>query len=148
MTLRLLVAVDVEHPESWIRVRDALARLAPAGAAELHVLYVLPEIGSALVGAALPEGFERAALERAAGDLAALLADHPAGPGLPTPVPHVAHGPVDGEILAAGRRLEAGLLALHAPGHGPVDRALGTHALSVAGACDRPVLLVPGPAAD
>jgi nucleotide-binding universal stress UspA family protein len=136
MTLRILVAVDVEHPESWTAAAAELGRLFGLDRVELHALYVLPEIGASLVGAALPEGFEREALETARRDLGALVARGPAAAA------HVAHGPVDGEILSAARRLDVDLLAALAPHDGFAERLLGSHAEALARGAELSVLLL------
>ena len=143
MARRILAAVDAEHPESWTEVVAALRALAPA-AERLDVVYVLPEIGSALVGAALPEGFEAGEIEAAVARLRALVGRGPVAP-LPAPIPHVAHGAVDEAILAAVERLGSDLLALRAPRHGVEARLLGSHAEALARATPCSVLLVRPP---
>ncbi len=111
---RVLLPVDVNHPESWDKALPAALECAgPDG--EIHLLGIVQDLGAAVVSSFLPEGFEQKAMERLKADLVAL-----AGKIVPegvTSETHVAHGHVPEAILRTAEKLGADLIVMasHTP---------------------------------
>lgn len=111
----VLCPVDLAHEQSGaLALPEAVAQAQMRGAA-LHLLAVVPDLGSMLVATALPENFERDAAAGALAGLKALAAQHvPEGVVTET---HVAVGHPAEQILGLADKLDAGLIVLasHAP---------------------------------
>lgn len=115
MYKRILLTVDLNHPKSWAKALPEAAGIASAYDSELHVLHVVPAIGSSLVASFLPPEMEAKALKTAKADLDALVAQDPAGARVTAT--HIGHGTVHEEILKQITALTPDLvvMASHAP---------------------------------
>lgn len=131
MVASVMLAVDVENPETFAKPLEMARRLFRGDQVTLDILYVLPPFEMSIVGSFFPEGFEEKALQTAKNRLAA-LAEEADFSGLPTASLHVAHGVVYEEILAAADRLSTDLIIVGA--HRPQlrDFLLGPNAARVA----------------
>jgi nucleotide-binding universal stress UspA family protein len=111
----ILVAVDLGHAPSWKIALPTAIELARLHKAQLHVLAVVPDFGSPLVGGFFPEDFMAKAVDKAKEQLDALVATEvPADIGATA---HIADGVVHTEILTAIGTVGADLvvMASHAP---------------------------------
>jgi len=141
----ILVPVDVEHEESWRLAMPAALEAARRRGAEVHLLAVLPDFGTSLVGQFFPQGFSeqvtttaREALEKIAGEM---LGDAVVWQA------HVHQGEVLDTILDVAERLHAGLVVMAA--HSPAERSwlTGSHADRVVARAECSVFVVrQGPA--
>lgn len=111
----VLLPVDLNHEASWTKALPEAGRIARESGGALHVLAIVPDFGMSLVGGYFPEGFERAALERARKALDDFLAaNKPEGV---EPVAHLGHGHVPEEVLRVADEIGADLvvMASHPP---------------------------------
>ncbi|MEF3047084.1 universal stress protein [Pseudotabrizicola sp. L79] len=115
MFTKVLLTVDLSHEASWKKALPVAADLATQGSGELHLLTIVPEIGSVLVVQDLGEGFVKKAMADALADLKALRKTAANWP--PEVREHVRYGTVHSEIVAAIDELGADLvvMASHAP---------------------------------
>lgn len=111
----ILLTLDLEHAASWHKALPAAIKLAQDWGATLHVLSVVPGLGSSLVAVNFPADFEAKALQSAKAHLDKILADNAAG--IEGIVAHVGHGKVHDVILETLTRTGADLvvMASHAP---------------------------------
>ncbi|MTI10680.1 universal stress protein [Curvivirga aplysinae] len=61
----ILLAVDMEHDESWKKALPAAIQNAKAFGAALHVMTVVPDFGRSLVSSFFPSGHEDQMMEKA-----------------------------------------------------------------------------------
>lgn len=113
---KILLPVDINHPESWANALPAARRCAGAGG-EIHLLGVVHDLGSAMISSFLPEGFERKAMESLKAKLQELAAaQFGAADKVET---HVAHGHVPETILRIADQIGADLIVMAS--HPPND---------------------------
>tara|TARA_R110002096_G_scaffold398189_2_gene594245 strand:+ start:100 stop:537 length:438 start_codon:yes stop_codon:yes gene_type:complete len=115
MTKSILIAIDLTADASWKHALPKAVELARFYKAELHVTYVLPDVGSKLVADFFPPDFHRKAIARAQAELEALTAAQ-----IPADVTvklHLRHGEVHDEVLSVIGESGADLviMASHAP---------------------------------
>ena len=115
MFKRILLTVDLNHPASWKAALPRAMELAALGKSELHVLTVVPSLGTAMVAGYFPPDFEKKAMEEAKARLSELVAAEV--PASVKPVLHVGHGSVHDEVLRHIETLKADVvvMASHAP---------------------------------
>ena len=63
MFQNILLPVDLNQESSWQKALPTAVEYCNAFGATLHVMNVVPDFGSALVGSYFPEGFEKKSLE-------------------------------------------------------------------------------------
>ena len=131
MVASVLIAVDLEHPETLDKPLEMARRLFQSGETQLHLLYVLPPFGMSIVGSFFPDDFEQKALEKAKQGLADLAASKEFAP-LASPELSVAHGVVYEEILAAAEALKVDVILVGAHRPRLMDYLLGPNAARVA----------------
>ena len=141
MVASVLLAVDVEHPESLTKPLAMTQRLFRGDQISLDILYVLPPFGMSIVGAFFPEDFEAKALETAKTRLVDLMAASNTSE-LPMPTLHVAHGVVYEEIIAASERLGTDLIIVGAHRPQASDYLLGPNAARIARHAQASVLVL------
>jgi nucleotide-binding universal stress UspA family protein len=136
----ILLPVDVEQESSWKSALPTAAKLARDNGASLHVVAVVPPMGSAFVGSFFPKNFEKQVLDKARSRLAEIVAA--ADVGDLHPQLHLAHGTIYEEILHAAEALEADLIVLSA--HRPElrDYLLGPNAARVVRHASQSVFVV------
>ncbi len=110
MSKKILVPVDLAHEESWRRVLPEALSEARLRGAELHLLAVVPDFGSVLVGDHFPHSFEREMLEKAQDKLKELIAQNlPADAACES---HIALGHAAEQIIAWADKLAVDLIIL------------------------------------
>jgi nucleotide-binding universal stress UspA family protein len=115
MTTCILTAIDLTAEASWKIALPKAVELARQNNAALHILYVVPDPGAAMLAEYFPADFAQQSIARAASDLEALVASEvPADLGAKV---HLRNGRVHEEILAAITETGADLvvMASHAP---------------------------------
>ena len=141
----ILVPIDVEHESTYLGVVPVAARLARDHGAALHVLAVIPPVGSSLVDSVFPADFEQQLTAKVKEKLAAIVS------GLDlegvSPRLHLARGSVHEEILRAADHLGCDLVALAASRRGRSPRWLGPTAAHVMRHAEVSVLMVREPPA-
>jgi len=116
MTKSILTTIDLAADASWKTALPKAVDLARFYKAELHVVYVLPVLGTPLVAEFFPPDFYNKGIARAKADLETLAAAQ-----IPDDVSvklHLRHGNVHEEVLALIDECGADLvvMASHAPG--------------------------------
>lgn len=127
MSGHTLLAVDLNHPESWERALPEALTLARAKTSTLHLVQVVPDFGMAMVGEFFPPDFEHKALEKARDDLRAFGEQH-----VPDDIEwdvHLGHGDVAEELIRVAHDVGATtiVMASHPP-HGVTRFLLGSQA--------------------
>ena len=137
---KVLLPIDLNHPESWEVALPAARRCAGADG-EIHLLGIVHDLGLAMVASYLPEGFEKNAMEKLKAELedfAASLANDGETIGV-----HVGHGHVPETILRVADHIGANLIVMAS--HAPNDfqtRLVGSNADKVVRHSKIPVLVV------
>lgn len=140
MFTTILLAVDLNDPEGAKRPTEAARRMAASEGAVLHVLSVLPEVHSAMVGAYLgPDHAKRVAAE--ARDL---LQDWATGaiPELDPAHLHLTQGTIYDTVLKTADRIGADAIVVGS--HRPVlkDYLMGPNAARIVRHAKQSVLVV------
>lgn len=137
---KILLPIDINHPESWEKALPAAKRCA-GSAGEIHLLGIVHDLGSAMVSSFLPEGFEQKAMESLKAKLIELAqAEFSDGANIET---HVGHGHVPETILRIADQLNADLIVMAS--HPPSDfqtLLVGSNADKVVRHSNIPVLTV------
>lgn len=136
----ILLAVDLGHREAERRAVATVVEYATAFGATVHLLNVVPDFGTALVGGFFPAGFEKEALARANAELHAFAAET-----IPSTVRHrtiVGHGSVYREILHWAEETGADLIVMSAHRPELEDYLLGPNAARVVRHAKTSVLVV------
>ena len=105
----VLLPVDLQHEASWSKALPQARRLA-GDSGTVHLLGIVPDIGSSMVATFLPKGFEVKALE----EMKAALdnfADAEFPPGSKVAV-HVGHGHVSETILKVAADVNADIIVM------------------------------------
>lgn len=137
---KVLLPIDLNHPESWQSALPAARHCAgPEG--EIHLLGIVHDIGVAMVASFLPEGFEKQAMEKVKAGLEEFAASHFADGKKPQI--HVGHGHVPETILRIADHVGANLIVMAS--HPPSDfqtLLVGSNADKVVRHSTIPVLVV------
>lgn len=113
---KVLLPVDINHPESWENAIPAAKQCAGAGG-EIHLLGIVHDLGSAMISSFLPENFEQTAMENLKAKLEELAGkEFSAGDKVET---HVGHGHVPETILRIADQIGADLIVMAS--HPPND---------------------------
>lgn len=137
---KVLLPIDLNHPESWKTALPAAKHCAgPEG--EIHLLGIVHDLGLAMVASYLPEGFEKSAMEKMKAELQEFAATEFQGDKMPEV--HVGHGHVPETILRIADHVGANLIVMasHAP-HDFQTLLVGSNADKVVRHSDVPVLVV------
>jgi nucleotide-binding universal stress UspA family protein len=129
MYKNLLVSIDLNDPNSWRKALPTAVDLTQGFGGELHVLAVIPDLGTSMVGSFFPPDYAEKAIEEARRKLHQLLADE-----LPEGVRAqsiVAQGTIYHEIIQAAYRVEADLVVMASHRPGLADYLLGPNAARV-----------------
>lgn len=106
---KVLLPIDLTHPESWEKALPMALRCAGASG-EVHLLGIVHDLGAAMVASYLPPDFERTAMENLKADLLGF-----ARANFPDPARaevHVGHGHVPETILRIAGQLGADLIVM------------------------------------
>jgi nucleotide-binding universal stress UspA family protein len=106
----ILIAVDLDEPESAARLAQAARMMAAQTGASLHVVNVVPEAGMSLVGAALGPGHFAGIMEAARQAASDWIGEAlPEGARL-----HVVQGTIYDAILKEADRIDADAIVVGA----------------------------------
>lgn len=138
----ILLPIDLSAEPSWVKALPAALRLCEPEGGVLHVATVVPDFGMSVVGSYFDKGFEERALHEVGERLSAWVDKH-----VPDGVevhPHVLHGRVYDQIIAAADRLgvDAIVMASHTPELS--DYLLGPNAARVVRHARQSVFVVRG----
>ena len=137
---KILLPIDMNHPESWEKALPIAQRCAGSNG-EIHVLGIVHDLGLAMVASYLPEGFERQAMEKLKAELIEFAGrEFPADARVEV---HVGHGHVPETILRIAGDLGADLIVMAS--HPPNDfqtLLVGSSADKVVRHATLPVLVV------
>ena len=123
----ILLPVDMSNPASMEPALQQALAIVQASSATLHVVSVVPDFGSAMVGNFFPAEFEAEALKRA-DDALTSFRNEKISTDLDVRT-HLAQGPVAEKILAIAQEVEADLIVMGS--HDPDrirDFLIGTNA--------------------
>ncbi|MEM9797033.1 MAG: universal stress protein [Pseudomonadota bacterium] len=137
---KVLLPIDINHPESWEKALPAARQCLGTGG-EVHLLGIVHDLGSAMVSSFLPDDFEKTAMEKLKAELKNLAA---AQFGADEVVEaHVGHGHVPETILRIAKQIEADLIVMAA--HPPNEfqtLLIGSNAGKIVRHATIPVLVV------
>lgn len=136
----ILLPIDLGEKSSWRKALPEAVELARLYKADLHVVAVVPQIGSALVGSFFPKDYEKRAIAEASGLLEALLKREV--PDDMTAKGHIAHGVIYEEILHAAEKLNVDLIVLASHRPQLKDYLLGPNAARVVRHAKQSVMVV------
>ena len=137
---KILLPIDINHPESWEKALPA-ARKCAGQTGEIHLLGIVHDLGSAMVSSFLPADFEKTAMERLKAELGD-LARKTVGESGKMQV-HVGHGHVPETILRVAGQLGADLIVMAShPPHDLQTLLVGSYAEKVVRNSEIPVLTV------
>lgn len=105
---QILLPIDLQHPESWEKALPAARRLAGAEGT-IHLLGIVPDIGSSLVATFLPKGYEVQALKSMKEALDSFADAQLSDARVQT---HVGHGHVAETILKKARQIPADIIVM------------------------------------
>lgn len=113
---KVLLPIDINHPESWAKAIPAARRCA-GQSGEIHLLGIVHDLGSAMISTFLPEDFEQKAMETLKAKMADLVASEM--PDAQKVETHVGHGHVPETILRIAEQIGADLIVMAS--HPPND---------------------------
>ena len=117
MSGNILLAIDLNHRESWDTAIPEALMVARAKGAKIHLVVVVPDFGMAMVADFFPSDFERKALDRGRDELHKLAEEK-----MPDDIDwqaHVAHGDIAGELLRVAAEVNASMIVMASH---PVDQ--------------------------
>lgn len=138
----VLLPIDLTDPGSWEKALPAALTLCGAEAGVLHVMTVLPDFGMAMVGTFFEEGFEEKALHKIGEDLTAWVGENV--PGAIEVHPHVMHGRVYDQIIAAADKLDVDAIVMASHRPELTDYLIGPNAARVVRHARQSVFVVRG----
>lgn len=109
MTNDVLCPIDPAHPESRIALAEAVRQARMRGG-HLHLLAVIPDLGSVMVAEHFPADFEQKAAAGALNHVKRLVDAEV--PDEIESTAHVGHGHAAEQILEFANRLDVGLIVL------------------------------------
>ena len=136
----ILLPLDLNHESSWRKALPVALELCNAFDAQLHVMTVVPDFGSAYVAGFFPAGFEQQALDQAKAGLAKI-----AGENIPDAVQVrqiLAQGTVYEEVLSKAGEIEADLVVMGSHRPELKDYLLGPNAARVVRHANMSVMVV------
>ncbi|WP_026987402.1 universal stress protein [Fodinicurvata fenggangensis] len=136
----ILLAVDLDDPDTHKKALETTVEYAQAFGSTLHVISVLPDFGLSMVGSFFPRDYEKQALEKGNQALHAFVKEHvPEG----ISVQHIlAHGTIYKEILHYAKQTNCDLIVMASTRPGLEDYLLGPNAARVVRHADCSVLVV------
>ncbi|MBJ3761168.1 universal stress protein [Maribius pontilimi] len=136
----ILLPVDLSAPASWEKALPRALELAKGGT--LHVMTVIPNFSSSMVGGFFEEGFIDRALHEIGEDLTKWVNDNI--PKDQEVHPHVVHGRIYDEIIQAADRLDVDTIIMGASPADLTQYLLGPNAARVVRHSTRSVYVVRG----
>lgn len=140
MIKSILLPVDLNHDSSWeISLPHAL-EMAEKHGAKIHVLTVIPDYGSAMVGSFFPKDFSENAKTESEKSLKEFLAKNiPDGVSADA---HVLHGTIYKEIIGIANKVKADMIIMAAQRPEMKDYFLGPNAARVVRHAKQSVMVV------
>lgn len=112
MPENVLLPIDLQQPQSWEKALPAAIQQAGEGGT-VHLLGIVPDIGSSMVATFLPKGYEEQALQTMKAGLDKFVEEQiPEGVKAQT---HVGHGHVAETILKIAQKTDAGIIVMASP---------------------------------
>ena len=111
----IMLTVDLNHPASWKKALPQAIEMARNSQSTLHIMSVVPDMGSALVEGFFPDDFEKQAIAAASAALDDLVKQE-----VPEDVDvkqHLAFGKIHKQVLKTIEEIECDLIimASHKP---------------------------------
>lgn len=125
----ILLPIDLAQPSSWEKALPTAVKMCQSFGTKLHIMTVIPDFGSSLVGTFFPKGFEETAMVEVKERLKTFVAEH-----VPADVDVqriIANGTVYDEILRVSEDLDIDLIILSAHRPKLEDYLLGPNAARV-----------------
>ena len=125
----VLLPIDLSSQESWSKAAPAAIKMARDNGIPLHVVTVVPDFGSSMVGMYFEDGFEKKALHETGEHMNAWIAEN-----VPTGVEvhgHVLHGRVYDQIINGADKLGCDVIVMGSHQPQLSDYLLGPNAASV-----------------
>lgn len=129
MFKNILLPIDIDDSTAWPRTASVAATMSADGA-EVHIVNVVPDFGTSLVGSFFPDGFEKKALEEAKRQLETTVAGNDDLRGLGAKL-HIAHGTIYEEIIEAANKLGSDLIIMSSGRPELKDYLIGPNAARV-----------------
>ena len=129
MFTSILLPIDLSSPDSWSRAAPVAIKMAGDAGIPLHVVTVLPDFGTSMVGSYFQDGYEKKALHDVGEKLTEWVAAN-----VPDSVdvkPHVLHGRVYDQIIEAANRVGADVIVMGSHHPELSDYLLGPNAARV-----------------
>jgi nucleotide-binding universal stress UspA family protein len=129
MYKNILLTVDLSDDASWSKAAPTAVEMCQAFGAELHLLTVIPDMGTPLVEEYFPENFEAEVAKGAA----AKIADFANGqfPSDLKPNVHIGSGSIYKEILRVSKEINADVIVMASHRPELSDYLLGPNAARV-----------------
>lgn len=135
----ILVAIDVNHPDSSKKALAAASSMAKASGGVIHALGVVPDMEMPIVAQYFPADFENKAKDKTSEELEALV-----GSGAAGATTHVVVGRIYDQIVAKAKEVSADLIVIGAHAEGVKDFLVGSNARKVVAHAPQSVLVVRG----
>ena len=141
MYQNVLLAVDLNHEESWRKALPAAVAICKASNAKLHVVTAIPDLHMPMIQAYFPDDFMKKLVESTEHKLAAFLKEHvPADVACDDTV--ISGGAIYEAILRYADEHDVDLIVLEAYRPDMKDYLLGSNAEKVARHARQSVLVV------
>jgi nucleotide-binding universal stress UspA family protein len=140
MYREILLPVDLDDQNSWIKALPVAVSCAKAFEANLHVLYVIPDFGMSMVAQFFPSDYEQKMTSQAQENLKAFIKKHV--PKDITVQHIVAQGTVYEMILSLAGEVKADLIIVGAHRPELKDYLIGHNASRVVRHANQSVLVV------
>lgn len=138
----ILLPIDLTESSSWEKTLPTAVQLCKDYGARLHVMTVIPDFNSSLVGSFFPKGYEEAAMQEVKARLKTFVGEHvPEGIEVQRVI---ANGTVYKEILGIADDLDIDLIILAAHRPSLEDYLLGPNAARVVRHAKQSVFVVRG----
>ena len=125
----VLLPIDLNAEASWAKAAPVAIKMAKDDGVSLHVVTVLPDIGSSMVGTYFDADFEQKMTHEVGQQMNEWVASH-----VPTGVdvhPHIMHGRIYDQIITAADKLGCDVIVMGSHRPELSDYLLGPNAASV-----------------
>ncbi|MBT3914959.1 MAG: universal stress protein [Rhodospirillaceae bacterium] len=136
----ILLTVDLSDDTSWSKAAPTAVEICKAFGAKLHLLTVIPDMGTPLVEGFFPENYETEMAKSAAAKIADFANSQ--FPSDLTPNVHVGSGSIYKEILRVAEEANADLIVMASHRPELSDYLLGPNAARVVRHADCSVMVV------
>lgn len=140
MFKKILVPIDLDQPTSWQRALPVAEQLAIDYSADLHVITVIPTMGTALVGSYFPADFEKKATAAGKKHIDDIIKKSASRPAAITT--HIAHGTIYEEVIIAADKLDCDLIVMTSHRPKLKDYLIGPNAARVVRHAKQSVFIV------